>query len=267
MRDLQESAHGEGHDYKVGSPHLRHRQLRDRIIDELREVAAGLRARGLPESWLDIGSGHGSFVQHVLAWGFDVTATEMSEPSYAHLVQWYGDSDRFRAVLISDDGPPAPAGTTYSAISGISVLHHIPDYLAAIDALVSGHLAEGGSFVSFQDPLWYPSVGRPTRAAAKSAYYAWRLTQGNYVRGLKTRWRRLRGRYDESEPSDMVEYHVVRSGVNHTEIVNSLSDRFEEVRLVPYWSSQAGVWHRLGTRMGLKNTFGVVARGYRPPQA
>lgn len=264
MRELQEFDYGAGHDYETGSPHLRHRSLREAIVGELRAAADHVRDRGLPSRWLDVGSGHGSVVEPLLAWGFDVTATEMSAPSLAHLRRWYGGNERFRARQIDDDGPVAPSGETYSAISCISVLHHIPDYLAAIDTLVSDHLVEGGCFVSFQDPMWYPAVGRGTRVATWAAYYAWRMGQGNYGRAISTFGRRVRGVLDEENPADMVEYHVVRSGVNQRAILDALEGRFEDVALLPYWSTQGRLWQRLGARTPMRNYFGIVACGRLP---
>jgi hypothetical protein len=102
-----------------------------------------------------------------------------------------------------------------------------------------------------------------TRRVSQVNYFSWRLTQGKYRQGFQTRLRRLRGVFDEENPSDMTEYHATRDGVDQDAIVAMLTPRFEEVSLLMYWSAQAGLWQRFGERLRLKNTFGVVATGYR----
>ena len=36
------------------------------------------------------------------------------------------------------------------------------------------------------------------------------------------------------------------------------------MELLPYWSNQLGIVQELGDRLGLANTFGVLATGYEP---
>ena len=95
--------------------------------------------------------------------------------------------------------------------------------------------------------------------AARLAYLAWRLGQGNYARGLRTRWRRVRGVYSSSEPSDFEEYHVVRDGVDAQALCELLTPLFKEVRVVEYWSTQSPAFQWMGERLRLRSTFGVVA--------
>ena len=64
----------------------------------------------------------------------------------------------------------------------------------------------------------------------------------------------------------MVEYHVVRDGVDEQAVTAAIRDRFDEVTLLPYWSNQLGPMQPVGNRLGLANTFGVLATGYRPAQ-
>ena len=74
--------------------------------------------------------------------------------------------------------------------------------------------------------------------------------------------RRGRRTYDESKPSDMVEYHVVRGGVDEQAIVELLSPMFQTVEVFSYWSTQSRLAQYAGRRLGLVNTFGVVASHY-----
>ncbi len=60
----------------------------------------------------------------------------------------------------------------------------------------------------------------------------------------------------------MVEYHVVRQGVNHREIVVRLKPRFERVELVAYWSCVSPAFQRLGEVLDIANSFALWAEGY-----
>ena len=258
MRQIQESGHPAGHDYRAGSPHLAHWHLYQRLLGELRGVLDALRARGVSWSVLDVGAGHGSFTEPLLAYGSSVTATEMSTPSLEAIRAKYGGNDRFTAVLDAEGPFAALEGRTFGLVLFASVLHHIPDYRAAIDA-AAAHVAPGGSIVTLQDPLWYPTLGRTDYVLSRLAYLWWRLGQGNYRRGLRSRWRWARGTYDETNPSDMVEYHVVRQGVDQGVVRDALASKFKEVRLIRYWSTQSVLWQRVGEAVGATNTFASVA--------
>lgn len=258
----QELAYAEGHDYRSESPHLNHPQLYGRLLAQLRETLRGLEGRGLPLTVLDVGAGDGAFVEPLLAYGCEITATEMSRPSIARLEELYRRSPQFE-VAFDGDGSLAPLGTRrFSLILFASVLHHIPDYVAALESAVSKHLLPGGVLMSLQDPLWYPSLSRGVHAFSEVAFLSWRLTQGNLMRGVRSRARRLRNAYSENEPSDMVEYHVVRKGVDQTAISSLLQAHFEDVEVVRYWSAHAPFWQRVGERLPVHNTFAIAAENY-----
>lgn len=259
VQELQETVYGEEVDYRVGSPHLAHWQLYDRLVEVLRDHVRGLAERGLPLDALEIGAGHGGYTEPALAAGCSVTAVEMSRPSLAELTRRLGTNDRFRGVFDAE-GRLAGVGDGFSLALCVSVLHHIPDYLSFVDTVVD-RLAPGGTFLALQDPLWYPRADRSARLLDRGSYYVWRLGQGNVARGLETLSRRVRGRYDETEPADMVEYHVVRQGVDESALLDRLRPRFTAVELQPYWSSQLSAGQRLGDRLGLSNTFGISAVG------
>jgi hypothetical protein len=143
-----------------------------------------------------------------------------------------------------------------------SVLHHIPDYLTFLSKL-SALVTEGGTIFTVQDPLYYPRMSKFAHVADRGAYFAWRVFQGDVKRGLATRLRRLRGVYLDTEPSDLVEYHVVRDGVDEKAIADTLGSYFDDVEIFRYWSTQAPLLQRIGDRTRLVTTFGVEATGRR----
>lgn len=262
---MQQQFHGKGHDYRAGSPHLKHKALHERLIWRLSEALDSVRLAGLPLTVLEIGAGDGTFSERLLGLGCRVWATEMSRPSLDLLEARFGDNPAFRGIWDEDGSMAVVQGQEFSLVLCISVLHHIPDYFAFIDKAVKDHLSPGGSLIIMQDPLWYPSLGRARHAFSRSAYFCWRMTQGNYAQGLATRWRRLAGIYDESKAEDMAEYHVVRDGINHERLIAILQQRFVDVSFMPYWSTQGAIWQRMGEVLGIHNTFAITASGSLEP--
>jgi SAM-dependent methyltransferase len=259
---LQEALYDETVDYRHGSPHLVHWPLFDRLTGILRAEVRRLSRAGLPLDVLEVGAGHGGYTEPALAAGCRVTAVEMSRPSLAELDRRFGTNGDFRSVF-DPDGSLSAVGTGFTLVLCVSVLHHIPDYLGFVEKL-AGRLRPGGALLALQDPLWYPRVGGAVHALDRTSFYAWRLGQGDLRRGLGTLGRRLRGVYDETSPSDMVEYHVVRQGVDERALAGLLSERFGSVQVARYWSNQSGLGQRLGDWLGLHNTFGLVARDAKP---
>lgn len=259
VQHFQEETYAESWDYRAGSPHLVHRGLYDWLVSEVLGTLRAVRGQGLPPTVLEIGAGHGGYTEPVLAAGGQVTATEMSRPSLVHLQDRFGANSSFRGEFDPDGSLDVLGDQRFSVMLCASVLHHIPDYMMFVRRAVSRHLLEGGSFISIQDPLWYPGVPFLMRTADRVAYLSWRMTQGQYTTGARTLLRRIRGVYDETNPADMVEYHAVRSGVDQDRLRAMLAESFQAVRLGCYWSTPSGVFQRAGTWLGLQNTFMLVA--------
>ena len=255
----QDSAYPEGFDYVQGSPHLKHLALKARIDGSLIDEVARTRMRTGHCRTLEVGAGHGSFTAVLRGAGADVTVTEMSSSSAARLRTRF-DKDPSVTVVHDGDGSWVfETGSRFDLVVAVSVLHHIPDYLAAV-ARYADVTEPGGSFISWQDPMWYPRQPRAVLAASRVAYFAWRIRQGNLKRGIATRMRRLSGTLDEGNVSDMAEYHVVRKGVDESALARLLRDRYAETLLIGYWSTQSTTLQRAGNWLRLRDTFGFVAR-------
>jgi SAM-dependent methyltransferase len=261
VSNFQEQFYNESVNYRTGSPHLQFLNLYDRLVNLLLKEVFQIHAASLPLKVLEIGAGHGGYTEPLLAGGCEVTAIEMSQASVSELNRRFGYNTNFH-VLYDDSGSLNRVTDEYSLIACISVLHHIPDYMAAIDEMLK-RLEIGGSWIALQDPIWYPSAKKVPLVLNRLGYFIWRLGQGQIRRGLATRVRRMRGILDESNAADMVEYHVIRSGVNQDEIFERLSHRFRQVTIVPYWSNQLGVMQKVGDMIGLENTFGIIADGFK----
>jgi SAM-dependent methyltransferase len=258
----QDAAHGDGHDYTVGSPHLRHAALRKQVDARITAAVTEILQRQDECVVLEIGAGHGFFTDTVLAAGGTATVTEMSKASFDHLAERFGDNPDVRVIHDVDGNAAFKDGTQYDVILLISVIHHIPDYLEVITRLCDTVLRRGGTVVTFQDPVWYPRQKRWERLLSQAPYFAWRMTQGDFRRGLATRWRRVRGIYSESEPSDLVEYHVVRQGVDDFAIRDLFRARFADVEVDRYFSTQSPQLQLICEKYVPPNTFGIIARDY-----
>jgi SAM-dependent methyltransferase len=264
VTNFQEAFYTDTVDYRRGSPHLSYWPLFDRLATVLREELAVLNEAALPLRVLELGAGSGGFTEPVLAFGGEVTAIEMSRASIARLERRFGQNPSFSATY-DPIGDLAEVTGSYSLVLCASVLHHIPDYKLTLERATQ-RLLPGGSLISFQDPLWYDRVLRRARRLNSLGYALWRVRQGN-ARAWTARVQRMRGTLDESNPAAMVEYHVVRDGVDEEAILNFCRSRFEDVRLFRYWSNQSVLVQRVGDRLHLGNTFGVVATGYKPESA
>lgn len=255
----QDAGHGVDHDYELGSPHLRHRRLRTSIEARLTALVAETIARRGDCRVLEVGGGHGTFTRCLIDAGAHVVVTETSRAS-ADLLRSTFPADKV-TVIHDETGEGILADTRQWDLAVMTaVIHHIPDYLTFLDGLIK-RLAPQGMLFTVADPLFYPRMSAVTHRLDRAAYLSWRLVQGDYARGLSTRLRRLRGVYDETQPSDLVEYHVVRDGVDEEAIRALCEARFESVEIFSYWASQAPVWQRIGDRTRLVTDFGVEAKG------
>ncbi len=259
VQNQQEYHYGEGIDYRHGSPHLTHWRLHDALAGRLRRKIVQLSEGKRSLSVLEIGAGHGGFTEPTLAAGCKVTAVEMSRHSVAELEERFGANDRFK-VLYDSGGDLDSTGAGFDLVLAVAVLHHIPDYQSYLDRAIT-RLRPGGTLLTLQDPLWYPRH-RAAHRLDRLGYLAWRTAQGDLSKGAATLLRRARASYDETKPEDMVEYHVVRQGVDEDAVLTSLQPRFSRVAVVKYWSNQLALAQRLGDRLGAVNVFGIDASGY-----
>jgi phospholipid N-methyltransferase len=258
MGELQEGVFDDSYGYE-GDPHLAHPELRAWVVGLFTEAVQHAVARGLPPRVLEIGAGDGGITEPLLARGFEVTATEVSRHAVERLQAKYGANNRLTVVHDEAEDASGVEGGPFSVALCASVLHHIPDYLSFVGKVTDQHVAPGGAFVSVQDPLRYDTMSPVAHRFDRAAYLVWRLGRGNRLSGLVSLKNRLTGNLDPSRPGDMVEYHVMRNGVDEEALESLLEPRFEELRLLTYWSNQSRLAQRFGRRAGLENQFALVA--------
>ena len=247
--------------YVNGAPHLKHESVAA-IYREL--VAQAVARTGLnPKeiSVLDLGAGSGLGSIAWLALGVNLTAVDSSEPMLAAFAQRAASTGSRVTTIVSDvDDYLTSSKDRFDIVTHVSMLHHVPDYLGLL-RLSTAHVRPGGGLLTFQDPLRYDQMPIHERVIDRGSYFVWRLAQGNYRRGLRTRWRRIRGVYSPTETVDFDEYHVVRNGVDSSAIIEQLRATFSDVSLVKYWSTYSAALQSMGRRLGLRSSFGILASG------
>jgi 2-polyprenyl-3-methyl-5-hydroxy-6-metoxy-1,4-benzoquinol methylase len=244
------------------SPHLKHRQLTERCLALAVESFQRIATQGKVPSVLDLGAGEGMLTCPYLDMGARVTAVDAS-PQLLEMLQKkaFKNSDRLTAIVgdVFDCLERfKQQSDKFDIISACSFLHHIPDYLR-LCKLSLGLLNKPGVFFTFQDPLRYDTVPSATRFMDRGSYFAWRCFRGGYVRGIKTRLRRLRGVYREDLAEDVAEFHVVRNGVDQEAIEKLVKGQGFNCEIQSYWSTQSGLLQFMGEKLRMRNTFAVLA--------
>jgi SAM-dependent methyltransferase len=241
-----------------GAPHLKHASLRalfHRLLE--RALRRAFESTSLPRV-LDIGAGEGSVTRQLLERGAQVTAVDISSSQLAELGR---KCHEFGSRLELECGDIAEflgrSNEKFDVVVASACLHHLPDYLGVIRGAVKA-LEPNGQFVSFQDPMSYNSVGRFGRALSELGYLSWRIFQGDLWGGFRRRLRRSRGVFDDS-PLDNAEYHVLRNGVDQDAIKTLLEESGFNCEIIRYFSTQSSVFQPIGVRLGVTNSFAIVA--------
>lgn len=84
---------------------------------------------------IDYGAGSGNVTAHLLREGFITIAADVSPRSLEILRQRFSGMGTCRTVLLEDAMLPQIADGSVDLVASYSVLHHIPDYLAALREL------------------------------------------------------------------------------------------------------------------------------------
>ena len=222
----------------------------------VRKALASVRAK---PKVLDLGAGDGTASRLWVQAGASLTAVDTS-PEQLRLLKARHPS----AVTVEGDAIEflqQHAGH-FDVVSHVSMLHHIPDYLALLQASALA-VAKGGALLTFQDPLRYDRLPPGHYVAGQALYIPWRLTEGRVLEGIRNRIRRTRGIFLENNLDDQGEYHFHRNGVDSDAILAQLRPDFAQTEIEIYFSSHARLAQWVGERLRLRSTFGILATGRR----
>ena len=106
----------------------------DRLRTLLQRAMSEVRTGSAPVQALDFGCGSGNLTSHLLGLGAEVTAADVS-PGFLDLVRGRFGGAALRTHRLNGRDLAEIADGSFDLIATYSVLHHIPDYLAACDEL------------------------------------------------------------------------------------------------------------------------------------
>lgn len=151
---LYEAAHGE-----IYNP-----AEQERLRAALGEAAAAITSGGAVKEALDYGCGAGNLTGHLIALGLRATAADIS-PKFLEVVRGkYAAGGRLATLRLDGRGLPQIAAPAFDFAGAYSVLHHIPDYLAAVREMARV-LRSGG--VIYLDHEASPAYWRGEEAYAR----------------------------------------------------------------------------------------------------
>lgn len=245
--------------YTETVPHLKYASLRHLYAELAGDVFAHARKYSEVPTVLDLGAGDGSATLPFLELGARVVSVDVSASQLSALERKCSSYRDRLEVRQGDVNDVLRTNECYDVLVISSCLHHIPDYISLITAGVNT-LSKTGQFFSFQDPIRYDTMNVFSYWFSKGAYFSWRVFQADFFGGVFRTLRRARGIYLPDCPSDSVEYHVVRNGVDQDKIEGLLSSKGFECRVIRYFSTQGRLFQSLGSALGVENTFSVIAR-------
>lgn len=244
--------------YAEGAPHLVHEQLfvlLRTLVKRAMDACPGSEVR-----MLDLGAGEGSVARLWLCQNAKLTAVDLSSAMLTQLqAKCAAQANHLRCVTMDASEYLAVSGEQFDVVSCISLLHHIPDYVGLI-RLGLRRVKPSGVLVTFADPIRYDTLRIIERLFGELAYGIWRLRRPDVLEGIGRRLRRMRGIYLDDSIHDNVEYHITRAGVDQDAIAKMLQLNGMQVEVHRYWSTQSALFQRLGTLLGLENSFGIFAQ-------
>jgi SAM-dependent methyltransferase len=246
--------------YIDGAPHIKHASLRMLYGNLVVQAFDFARQNTEIPKIMDLGAGEGSVTLPFLELGAKVVAIDSSASQLDVLQDKCKPYAKMLEVRCEDiNNTLREKREKYDIIVVNSFLHHLVDYIGVIKEAIT-ILSPYGQFFSFQDPLRYDSIGKPALLFSNLAYFSWRVFRGDVIGGVKRRLRRSRGIYLEDSVYDNTDYHVARNGLDQDAIYRLFLEHDFDCRVISYFSTQSRFFQPLGTILGVKNTFGILAR-------
>jgi SAM-dependent methyltransferase len=246
--------------YEDGAPHLKHAELRAFYRDIVGGCVAERLSSQAVVTAMDLGAGNGVLTEELLSLGVQVKAVDVSALQLQQLERRCRRfTNRLRIVEGDVQSVLKEDPETYDLIFANSLLHHIPDYLSMVQ-LAARRVNVGGSFLSFQDPIWYARQSIITRLLTQVGYNIWRISQRDLVGGAMRKFRRIWRGLSPDSYHDNAEYHVLRCGVDEIGIVERLEREGFSCQTIRYFSSQNAIFQHIGKHLRMYNTFSVMAK-------
>lgn len=155
------------------------KRLRAALIRALNEVKTGRK----PVHAFDFGCGSGNLTGHLLACGAKVTSGDVS-PAFLELVRASYENNPPSLLLLNGKDLSEVPDNTFDMVATYSVMHHVPDYLAACVELARVTRPGGVVMIDHEssENFWDDQI-QFKQFHAEAARFDWRkyLTPMNYV--------------------------------------------------------------------------------------
>lgn len=162
MRDPRVRANVTAHDRVARRYERRHGEIfnpieQSRLHDRLAIAVRSLRTGTAQPRALDFGCGSGNVTAHLISMGIHTTAADVSQRSLDLVAERHGSTGLCETAKIEDGLSRFPDGV-FDLVATYSVLHHLPDYLAALRDLARVLRPGGVLFIDHEasSELWSP---------------------------------------------------------------------------------------------------------------
>lgn len=154
--DDQQIAHNAAVHDRIAEKYDRHHveifneREQTRLGQSLADAIAAVQSSGNPVTALDMGCGSGNLTRHLLALGCTVTSADVS-PKFLQLVEGRFGGAQLRTSQLNGIDLSQFQDDSFDLVATYSVLHHIPDYLAAVREM--GRVCRPGGIVYIDHEL------------------------------------------------------------------------------------------------------------------
>ena len=111
-------------------------QEQARVKSMLQKALSSVETGAFPLRVLDFGSGTGNLSMHLLSLGAHVVAADVSEKSLQRLLSKANATTSIQTWVLNGIDLEGMPDDSFDMVSTYSVLHHVPDYLKAVNELV-----------------------------------------------------------------------------------------------------------------------------------
>lgn len=158
-----------------------------RLRESLARARAGIATGVDRPRALDFGCGSGNLTRHLLELGFEVVAADVSR-GFLDLVERRFDGQAVTVAQIDGTGLGGMPGGSFDLAATYSVLHHIPDYVAAVGEMARVVRPGGVLYVDHEHSPGYWRADAEYREFVRAARrFDWRkfLVPHNYYGKLR----------------------------------------------------------------------------------
>lgn len=158
-----------------------------RLWSLLGRAAAEVRTGNKPIEALDMGCGSGNLTRHLLALGAQVTAADVA-PGFLDLVTSRYGGERLKTHRLNGHDLGELADRSFDLVATYSVLHHIPDYLAACSEMARVCRTGGVVVIDHEaSPNVWKGDAELERFRRKATRFDWRkyTRPANYAHRLR----------------------------------------------------------------------------------